>query len=209
MMEGEIYAWIKNIVIYMILNTIIMNLLGNKSYKKYVSIASGMILVLIVVSPLAKLLKLEDNLDYFLEANDFAIDSSDFKNEVTQVEEEQSDAIFSEYENKIKTQVKELLLKENVSLNSFHVKIDKNPDSSTFGEITGMDITGTVIQDEDETTKERLQIDQIEISQIAVGEEDKEVSAEVPSPMEINIKNKLSDFYNTPQGNINISIQGG
>ena len=48
---GEIYDWVRNTVIYLILNTIIMNLLGNSSYKKYVSIVSGMILLVIVVSP--------------------------------------------------------------------------------------------------------------------------------------------------------------
>ena len=30
---GEIFSWVKNIVIYLILNTIIMNLLGNSSYR--------------------------------------------------------------------------------------------------------------------------------------------------------------------------------
>ena len=35
---GEIYDWVRNTVIYLILNTIIMNLLGNSSYKKYVNI---------------------------------------------------------------------------------------------------------------------------------------------------------------------------
>jgi stage III sporulation protein AF len=207
-MEKEIYTWIKNIVVYMIINTIIMNLLGNKSYKKYVSIASGMILVIIVVSPLVNLLKLQDNLDYFLQSNDFALDSSDYKNELTQVEEEQSNQIFSEYEDKIKTKVKELLLEEKVYLNSFHVTFDKNTKSSTFGEIKSMDIKAGM---EQSTGKKdhRLKIEDIEIAQIAVEDENKEVSAKVPSPMEINIKNKLSDFYNVPQANINISIQGG
>ena len=31
-MDG-VYEWVRNIVIYLILNTIIMNLLGNSSYK--------------------------------------------------------------------------------------------------------------------------------------------------------------------------------
>ena len=30
----------------------------------------------------------------------------------------------------------------------------------------------------------------------------------IPSPEEIHIKNRLSDFYNMKQDNINISIQG-
>ncbi len=210
-MEQEIYSWIRNIIIYMIINTIIMNLLGNKSYKKYVSIVSGMILVLIVISPLMKLMKLEENLDYFLQSNDFAIETSDFKNELYQMEEKQSSAIFTEYKERIKVQVEGLLQEENVYLESFDITIDRQADSATFGEILKMDIKAYVKQSEQEgsKSKKRLQIDEIEISEIAIGKQEIEASKILPSPMEINIKNKLSDFYNIEQGNINISIQGG
>jgi stage III sporulation protein AF len=204
----EIYTWIKNIVVYMIMNTIIMNLLGNKSYKKYISIVSGMILVLIVVSPLMKFMELDENLDYYLQINDFAIETSEFKNDLNRMEEEQSDAIFAEYQDKIKLQVKNLLLEEAVYLESFDLTIDKNTKSKTFGEIIHMDITANIEQSEEEDGEDYLQIDEIEIGRISMGEEEN-TSEKLPSPTEINIKNKLSDFYNIEQGNINISIQGG
>jgi stage III sporulation protein AF len=193
----------------MIMNTIIMNLLGNKSYKKYISIVSGMILVLIVVSPLMKFMKLDENLDYYLQINDFAIETSEFKNDLNRMEEEQSNAIFAEYQDKIKVQVKNLLLEEAVYLESFDLTIDKNTKSKTFGEIIRMDITANIEQNEEEDDKEYLQIDEIEIGRISMGEEEENTSQNMPSPTEINIKNKLSDFYNIEQGNINISIQGG
>jgi stage III sporulation protein AF len=204
----EIYTWIKNIVVYMIMNTIIMNLLGNKSYKKYISIVSGMILVLIVVSPLMKFMELDENLDYYLQINDFAIETSEFKNDLNRMEEEQSDAIFAEYQDKIKLQVKNLLLEEAVYLESFDLTIDKNTKSKTFGEIIRMDITANIEQSEEEDGEDYLQIDEIEIGRISMGEEEN-TTEKLPSPTEINIKNKLSDFYNIEQGNINISIQGG
>ncbi|MDF2941781.1 MAG: putative rane protein [Herbinix sp.] len=205
----EIYTWIRNIVIYMIMNTIIMNLLGNKSYKKYVSIVSGMILVLIVVSPLMKFMKLDENLDYYLQINDFAIETSDFKNDLNRMEEKQSDAIFAEYQDKIRLQVKNLLLEESVHLDSFHLTIDKNTKSSTFGEILRMDMTANMEQNEEEDKEELLQIDEIDIARIGMEGQEEKTTQTLPSPMEINIKNKLSDFYNIEQGNINISIQGG
>jgi stage III sporulation protein AF len=205
----EIYTWIKNIVIYMIMNTIIMNLLGNKSYKKYISIVSGMILVLIVVSPLMKFMQLEENLDYYLQINDFAIETSEFKTDLNRMEEEQSNAIFAEYHDKIQLQVKELLREESVYLDSFHLTIDRDTKSSTFGEIMSMNITANMEQNEEEDREDRLQIDEIEIVSIRMEEQEENAAQILPSPMEINIKNKLSDFYNIEQGNINISIQGG
>lgn len=206
---NEIYIWIKNIVIYMILNTIIMNLLGNKSYKKYVSIVSGMILVLVVISPLMKFMNLEDKLDLFLKSNDFAIETSDFKNDLNRMEEEQSKIIFAEYEKKIELQVDKLLASENIVLEGFEVRINKDPNSTEFGEIMSMDISAVEGEKKQEYEGRIPLIEKVEIARISLNEEKEEVIKKVPSPMEINLKNKLSDFYNIEQGNINISIQGG
>ncbi len=205
---GVIYSWIKNILIYMIINTIIMNLLGNKSYKKYVSIVSGMILVLIVISPVMKLMNLEGNLDYYLQANEFSIETSDFKNDLSRMEEEQSDAIFAEYKEKIRSQVEELLLEESVTLESFRLILNQDSTSTAFGEIISMKISANMESVKDDKNKGGLSVEEIEIANIIIGETSENADQRVPSPMEIKLKNKLSDFYNIEQGNINISIQG-
>ncbi len=199
-----IYNWIRNVVIYMILNAIIMNLLGNKSYKKYVSIVSGMILVLIIISPLMNYMDLEDTLDYYLQANDFSVETSEFKNDLNRMEEAQSDAIFAEYEEKIRLQVEGMLQEEKLKLVSFDLTIDKNTKHSTFGEILQMDISAEMEKSEEED--DHLFVDKIDIVSIRINEWEEKNAADPPSPMEINIKNKLADFYNIEQVNINISI---
>lgn len=205
----EIYSWIRNIVIYLLINTIIMNLLGNKSYKKYVSIVSGMILVLIVISPLIKLMKLEENLDYFLQANDFAVEASDFKSDINRMEEAQVDAIFADYKEKIHAQVKDILLKEKVYIKNFNITFDYDNESTTFGEMLRMDITAKLKKEDEEEQADNLSIDAIEIERIIFGKGDNSQLEELPSPLEIELKTELSDFYNIEPGNININIQGG
>ncbi len=205
----EIYSWIRNIVIYLLINTIIMNLLGNKSYKKYVSIVSGMILVLIVISPLIRLMKLEENLDYFLQANDFAVEASDFKSDLNRMEEAQVDAIFADYKEKIQEQVKDILLKEKVYIKNFNITFDYDNESTTFGEILRMDITAKLKKEDEEEQADNLSIDAIEIERIIFGKDDNSQLEELPSPLEIELKTELSDFYNIEPGNININIQGG
>ncbi len=204
----EIYSWIKNILIYMIINTIIMNLLGNKSYKKYVSIVSGMILVLIVISPVMKLMNLEDNMDYYLSANEFSVQASEFQYDVNRMEKAQRDAVFAEYREKIRTKVEAVLLEEMIYLEDFNVTLDQDPGSETFGEIVGMDITAGVNRDTRKDDRNNSSIDNIEIGKITISEASDSKAQRVPSPLEIHIKNRLSDFYNIEQGNINISIQG-
>lgn len=201
-----IYNWIRNVVIYMILNAIIMNLLGDKSYKKYVSIVSGMILVLIIVSPLMSYMNLEDTLDYYLQANDFTVETSEFKNDLNRMEEAQSDAIFAEYEDKVRKQVENLLKEEGLDLTGLDITIDRNTKNPTFGEIMRMDITAVTEKNDEKAVSNRLSIDEIDISPVSIREAEESDAQTPPSPMEINIKNKLSDFYNIEQVNINISI---
>jgi stage III sporulation protein AF len=205
---GRIYEWIKNIVIYMILHTIIMNLLGNSSYKKYVSIISGMILVLIVITPLLEFMNLSDTLDYYIASNDFAIETSEFKNSLKNMEDRQVNEVFGEYKERLKQSAEEFFKEEGFSIKEFDITFDKDANSSTFGQVTGMKITAS---NEDGTEKESdlIQIKRIEIERIEPSKETENADKQPPSPLEIKLKNKLSDFYNIEPDNINISIQGG
>lgn len=71
-MEG-VYETIKSIAAYLILVTILMNLVNRNSYKKYVELVSGMILILIVLVPLTGFMSLDDSFHYQFELSDFEI----------------------------------------------------------------------------------------------------------------------------------------
>lgn len=198
---GEIYEWVRNIVIYLILNTIIMNLLGNSSYKKYISIVSGMILLLIVISPFMKLLKMDEIFDYYLNANIYKSDMADYKKEIKLMEEKQKEAVFSNLKDRIKDQVKDLLKDEGLYLYDFDLVMNQDEESEGFGEVELMNISAGYLEDEGRPVH-KINIEKITII-------NKTPKQSLPSPEEIQIKNKLSDFYNMKQDNINISIQGG
>ncbi len=201
----EVYSWIRNIVIYMILNTIIMNLLGNSSYKKYVSIVSGMILVLIVISPLMKLFDLEDDLEYYLGSNEQAAEALSFRKSLAHMEKKQLQSLFTDYEDKLKQQAKELLSGEGVRLTEFNAYFETDTESGNFGGLISMDVKAECINEETgstEGTNKRIDIERIVLGGALL--QDRSLT-----PLEINIKNKLSDFYNIEPANINISIQGG
>lgn len=206
---GEIYEWVRNIVVFLILNTIIMNLLGNSNYKKYVSIVSGMILLLIVISPFLNLLKLGDILDYYLNANIYRTNMSEYKNKLIMMEEKQKEAVFNDLKNRLKDHVSELLKEEGLYLYDFDVAINKDENSRNYGEIESMYITAGYVEEEGMPVQ-KIIIDKIRIPDIGKnsGPGDKNIKS-ILSPEEIRIKNKLSDFYNMEQDNINISIQGG
>lgn len=203
-----IYTWIRSVVIYVILNTIIMNILGDSSYKKYISIVSGMILVLLVISPLLNRMHLEETLHHYLQFNDNAIETSDFQNSLNQMEEQQRELIYAKYRQKIENRVKELLQEKGISLKTFHLHMDNDVKSKTFGKITGMTITAVRQVQKEKKSGRRLSVEKIEIQPVAFDDAEDKIRKHVPSPLEINIKKELSDFYNIEPDNINISIQG-
>ena len=202
---GEIYDWVRNTVIYLILNTIIMNLLGNSSYKKYVSIVSGMILLLIVVSPFFKLLKMDGILDYYLNSNFYRTDMKDYQKELKLMEEKQQQALYGDIKERIKKQVTDMLSEEGLYLYDFDIVMNQDLDSKEFGEITSM-IISAGYQEDQGVPVHKINIEKIVISDGIDRENDK---PNIPYPQEIHVKNKISDFYNMDQDNINISIQGG
>lgn len=203
-----VYEWIRNIVVYMILNTIIMNLLGRSNYKKYVNVASGMILVIIVISPLLSLLKLDDKIDYFFQTNHMVMESSEFENQLQYVEGRYRDTILAEYKETITVGVQEVLQKDGIYLTQLDVTIEDDENSEQYGEIVGLTIHGSY-EEEEVTTAMIGQIDRIDISKIEFEESNQKEENEMYSPSEISVKNKLSDVYNINPANINISIQGG
>ena len=143
-----VYEWVRNIVIYLILNTIIMNLLGNSSYKKYVSIVTGMILLLIVVSPFLKLINMDEILDYYLNANIYKADARDFLNELELMEDKQRDAMLVDFKDRVRDQVADILIGDGIYLYDIEVAINLDGESNEFGEIDLMNISAGYWEEE-------------------------------------------------------------
>ena len=55
-----IYEWIQNIAFYLILITVLLHMLPDSDYKKYIRFFTGLILILLLITPVLKLLHIED-----------------------------------------------------------------------------------------------------------------------------------------------------
>ena len=57
-----IYEWIQNIAFYLILITVLLHMLPDSDYKKYIRFFTGLILILLLITPVLKLL----HIDYWI-----------------------------------------------------------------------------------------------------------------------------------------------
>ena len=61
-----VYGWVKNIIYYMIFLSVVNNLLADSKYGKYIRFFSGMVLILLVVSPFTGGLHLDEQISSIL-----------------------------------------------------------------------------------------------------------------------------------------------
>lgn len=59
-MLDYIYQWIENVAFYMIIMVAVMQMIPGESYKKYIRFFVGMILILMLMTPILKLFGMSD-----------------------------------------------------------------------------------------------------------------------------------------------------
>lgn len=62
-MKEVIYAWIRNMVFYQLLISIVMNLIPNDTYQKYIRFFLGMLFIVIAIQPVLQILHVSESMD--------------------------------------------------------------------------------------------------------------------------------------------------
>lgn len=86
-MFDYIYQWLQNLAFYMILVTIVIQVLPNNSYQKYIRFFCGLILVVLLAAPVMKVLGMEEKLSNIYHSAEY---------EHAQKEMEEAGAYFNE-----------------------------------------------------------------------------------------------------------------
>ena len=82
-----VYGWVKNIIYYMIFLSVVNNLLADSKYGKYIRFFSGMVLILLVVSPFTGGLHLDEQISSMFKSISFQNDTDDLKQDLWGMEE--------------------------------------------------------------------------------------------------------------------------
>lgn len=59
-MFDYLYEWIQNLAFYLVIITAVLQILPGKSYKRYVQFFSGMVMILLMLTPIMKLSGIEE-----------------------------------------------------------------------------------------------------------------------------------------------------
>lgn len=186
-----IYSWIKNIAFYLILITAIMNVLPGNSYKKYIRLFTGMLLIILVLGPINQLFNADTRIDATFLKNLYTNEILNSSSEIMNSQESSENSLFDQYEIQIETSIEDKIKESGYKYVKVEVIMQRDSESDNYGDITSVDVT---VSD----TENKIYINEIEID---VSDD------EIDSVEEINIKNQIEDFYNIPYDNINVNIQ--
>lgn len=210
----QVYSLVRNIVVYIILVTIIMNLVGKSSYRKYISIFTGMVLILIVAKPILNLFNLSDTFNYYFDNNLFMVESKDYNDELMAADEAGKQAILSEYQNIVKDQIETILKRYKLYPSTVNTSLNTDESSGEYGMVTEITIVAAFTIDDNKTQSSDINVDKIMINQdikidgkVEKGQSDKESGAYEGTKNKI--REELSSSFELEANQIHITIEEG
>lgn len=105
-MFAFLYEWIRNVAFYIVIITAVIQILPNNTYKKYIYFFTGLVLILLLMTPVLKILGM-DNLSNPLQQG------KEFEQKMKEIEKE------TEYLNEVR--LEDYLEEENIEVEEIQI----------------------------------------------------------------------------------------
>lgn len=128
-------VWIQNILIYVILSALLRGLVSNPSYLGFFQFTSGLILILLLLSPLLSLFSLDEDWYQRLEESLYQIDTRQIERELASSEGALQNVMLQEYEQEIDKQIGELAKEQDKEVERVDVTWSEKEDTPAIEEI--------------------------------------------------------------------------
>ncbi|MDO5293102.1 MAG: stage III sporulation protein AF [bacterium] len=210
-----IYQAVKNIIIFMLLITVLSNLLGQSSYKKYINIFVGLVLIIIVVTPILKLINSNQKVDQYFNKNLYKLNASDMTEQLNGADDSYKKIVLKEYKETIKNQIEDELKSHNLSLKQVDIVINEDIEAEECGQVESLNLTAQKIEENSKENDleisdvDKVVIDKVNInnSETASEETDTGVVDKYDTVEELTVKEELSALYGISEDYIKVKIK--
>ena len=192
-MDG-ILQWVKNIAFFLILSGLVYQILPDSRFKKYVRFFMGLVLTLMVLSPLLNLWNLEDVLVQAAET--FSLDRSriELQAELENGVGEQEAGIQHEYQGMILEKVTGIVADKGYFVRDFSAELNLDSESEDVGKILMMEV---ILSPEDQDTV--IWIEPVVIGAPGEGE---------PSSLELpEIRREIEAYFELEEGVLTLYLK--
>lgn len=182
---NHIYEWMKVILAYRIISVIILEMVPNEKSRKFISVFAGLIMILMIIEPIAKIFDAADYFEYSLVENLFSREYKEMDFMDSDAVNIRKQAILEEYTEIIRENISGFVGEQGLVTDSVKVdyEIGEEGDSVAISKIY---VTVSRKYDRDEAVRDAYE----------------SVHGSAASVEEINIKKSISNFYKISTDNI-------
>lgn len=213
-----IYQAVKNVIIFLLLVTVLGNLLGQSSFKKYINIFVGLVLIIIVITPILKLINSNAKVDQFYNQNLYRMSASDLGEQLLSADKSYQGTILKEYKKTMEEQIEATLKSYKLTADSVDITINEDADSEECGQITAISVKAKKEEakkesEQKENTLDVDEVDKVTIEKIDINDADKAAQTtgeqnkdKYDTVEELTVKEELSALYGIEQEHIEVDI---
>lgn len=131
----QLFEWIRSIIYYLIFITVVVNLLPNKKYEKYIRFFAGMVLILLVLKPITAGLRLDDTIARYFESISLKKEAEELTGEIAKMEGQRLNKMISKYEEAVSGDLKAMAASAGFRCSQSRAEISQKTDSKKFGHV--------------------------------------------------------------------------
>ncbi len=215
---GEIYSAVKNLIFFLLLVTVFSNLLGKSSFKKYIHIFVGLIVILIVIKPILSWTNSLNKVDYYYDYNVYQSNAKDISAEILGTEKKYQKQVVDSYKAAIKNQIQMQMNNYGLSIKELTISLNEDTDSEECGQIQAITLVASKTKMEEQKVSPSIApIDQVTIDKVTINqdkgmEKTKEDNGSenrdnYDTVLELTIKQELVSLYGVPIDRLSVAIE--
>lgn len=135
-----IYEWIRSLVFYLILMTMILNLLPDKKYEKYLRLYTGVVFLMLVFGPFTDLTGAEARIAGAFEQLTFQNDAKLLRREIEDADGKRMERLADGYREAVETDLRIMAEGISVECRSAEVTMETDAESAEFGRLRSVDM---------------------------------------------------------------------
>lgn len=173
---------VQNILVYVVIVSVLRGLITNPKYSQYFQFFSGIIMILLMLSPILSVLDYENQWYEILEEKILQMDLAEIKEEMQVANDRFADMVEEEYQETAAEQIKKLAEQKGVSVKDAKVILKREEEEWEIEEITVT--TGNLPESGQELSVETIQIG-----------EDKQIEEEDTSKAAKSLRKQICSYF--------------
>lgn len=131
-----LYDWIKDIAVFMLLVSVIVNLLPKNHYEKYVRLFTGMVMIILLIKPLSTFLNLSDRLDTIFSLDVYKQELSEWEIDFQEMDASFEGQMMDGYKEQLQSQMSLILQEEGYALYDLEFDLCMDKENEDYGQLT-------------------------------------------------------------------------